>query len=181
MAGHGLNGRAAEWPEVAFEASAVRTLALVAGSVAFTLLGAAMAFGYFGVEPWSKGWLAGWVCLIFFPLCGVLGLVQAVTRDAVVTVGPQGVRDTRISPDWIPWAAITGLSAASIKGTHFLMLQVDQAFEATMPLTRLASWTRPANAALGYHGYGINGAGLRGGFEPLKRAIEDGWARARGG
>jgi hypothetical protein len=35
-----------------------------------------------------------------------LAIKQAVTRGAIVTVGPRGVRDVRISPDWIPWTAI---------------------------------------------------------------------------
>jgi hypothetical protein len=180
-AGHRLNGRLAAWPEIAFSASPVRTVALLAGSAAFTGLGAAMAFGYFDVEPWSKEWLAGWAGLIFFPLCGVLSLKQAVTTGAVVRIGPQGVRDGRISPDWIPWAAITGLSEASVKGTRFLMLRIDPAFEATMSLTRVARWGRPANAALGFHGYAISGTGLRGGYKALKQAVEDGYIRARGG
>ncbi len=176
------NWRATHWPEVALGASPLRTLALVAGGLAFGVLGAAMAFGYFdGIEPWSKGWLAGWAGLIFFLACAVLGLAQAMTRGAVVTVGPQGVRDVRISPDWIPWAAITGISERSVKGTHLLNLRIDPAFEATLSLTRLARWSKGANAAVGYGGYSITAAGLKGGFAALKRAVVDGLARARGG
>jgi hypothetical protein len=181
-AGHKLNGRSAQWPEVALQASPARTLLLLAGSVGLSLLGAAMAFGGLDdIEPWSKGWLAGWACLIFFPLCGVLGLKQLFTGGPIVTVGPRGVRDTRISPNWIPWAAITGISETATKGTHYLMMRIDPAFEATMSLTRLARLTRPGNAALGYRGYGIAAAGLKGGFKALKRAIEDGLVRANGG
>jgi hypothetical protein len=172
-----LDGRAAEWPEVAFRASPVRTLALVAGSAAFALLGAWLAYGF---EPWSREWLVGSTCLIFFSVCTALWLKQALPGGPIVTVGPQGVRDVRISPDWIPWTAITGFSVASVKGTHFLMLRVDPAFEATMSLTRVARWGRPANAALGYHGYGIGAVGLSGGFKDVESAIEDGLARARG-
>lgn len=179
-AGHRLNGQLAHWPEVALQASPWRTLLLVAGSVGFTLLGAAMALGWFdGIEPWSKGWLAGWAGLVFFPLCGVLGLKQLFTGGPIVTVGPRGVRDTRISPDWIPWGAIAGISETSSKGSHFLMVRLDPQFEATMQLTPLARMTRQGNTALGYRGYGITAAGLKGGFKALKRAIEDGLVRAR--
>jgi hypothetical protein len=178
---HKLNGATAGWPEVALAASPARTLALVAGAIAFTVLGAAMAFGWFGaVEPWSKGWLAGLASLVFFPVCAILGLSQALASAPVVTVGPGGIRDTRISPDWIPWTAITGVSASSVKGSQLFMLRIDPAFEATMSLTRLARMTRQGNAALGYRGYGVPAAGLKGGFKALKAAIEDGWARARG-
>jgi len=177
-----LNGRAGGWPEVAFHGSTGGALALGFVSLAFSLLGAGTAFGYFGdVEPWSKGWVGGWLCLLFFPVCAVGWFRQAFASGAVVAVGPQGVRDTRVSPDWIPWEAITGLSTASVRGTQFLMVAVDPAFEARMTLTSIARWARPANAALGYRGLGIGATGLRGSFDALKRSVEEGWAKGRGG
>src|SRR5262245_61343725 len=180
--GDGLNGPAAAWPEIAFKASPVRSLGVVAGSVAFVVLGAAMVCGYIGpIQPWSMPWLAGWAALIFFGVCAAFGIKQAMTRGAIVTIGPRGVRDVRISPDWIPWAAIAGVAEHSVQGTRFLMLRIDPAFEATMSLTPLARWGKPANAALGYHGYGIAAVGLKGGFKALKSAVEDGLVRAHGG
>ncbi len=177
-----LNGRAGEWPEVALEASPLRMLAVLAGSAAFVVLGAALAFGYLGrIAPWSLPWLAGWAATIFFGVCGVFALQQAMARGPIVTVGPRGVRDVRISPDWIPWTAIAGATEHVVRGTHFLMLRIDPAFEATMSLTRMARWGKPANAALGYQGYGIGAVGLKGGFRTLRQVIEDGLARTHGG
>ena len=179
---HNPNRQAVAWPEVALTASPLRTLALMAMSVAFGLLGGAAAFGYFDIiQPGSKGWLAGWMCLILSPVAIMTMVAQDMTRGAIVTVGPQGVRDVRISRDWIPWTAITGVSERSIKGTHFLMLRIEPAFEATISLTRYARWSKVGNAALGYHGHGIAAAGLKGGFKALKGAIADGLARASGG
>jgi hypothetical protein len=178
---HDLNGAVAGWPEVSLAVSPIRALALAAGSCTFALLGAAVALGWFGgVAPWSKEWLAAWVGMVFFPICGLLWLRQALTSGPVVTVGPRGIRDTRISPDWIPWSAIAGISEASIKGTRFFMLRIDPVFEATMPLAGMARWGKPANAALGYQGYGIAAVGLKGGFTALEEAIQEGLARARG-
>lgn len=180
---HRLNGATGAWPDVRFVASPVRTFALVAGAVVFTVLCAAMAFGWFqGVEPWSKGWLAGWAGLVFFPACAALGLKQALTSGPVVVVGPRGIRDTRLSPDFIPWTAIAGISETSVRGTGLLTLRIDPAFEATMELTPLARLTRRSNAALGRPGHAIiAAAGLKGGFRGLKRAVADGLARARAG
>src|SRR5262249_17750429 len=142
-------GRAHGWPELEFRTSPGRSLAAVTGSVGFALIGAAMAFGVFdGIKPWSQGWIAGWASLIFFTLCGAVWLKQALMRGPILTIGPRGVRDTRLSRDWIPWAAITAASETSIRGTHLLMLCIDPAFEATMSLTRVARWTKPMNAAL---------------------------------
>jgi hypothetical protein len=176
---HKLNGATAAWPEVRFVASPVRTFALVAGAVVFTVLCAAMAFGWFeGVDPWSKGWLGGWAGLVFFPVCALLGLKQALTSGPVVIVGPRGIRDTRLSPDYIPWSAIAGVSETSVRGTGFLTLRIDPAFEATMALTPMAHLTRRSSAALGRSGYGIAAVGLKGGFKGLKQAVVDGLARA---
>jgi len=176
-----LNGRAVAWPEVAFSASPVRTWALVLAGVAFLVLGGALVSGLFPeVEPWSKAWFAGWICVVYFAAFAVFWSKQALTRGPVVTVGPRGVRDTRVSPDWIPWSAIEAISVASVRGTRFPVLRVDPAFEAAMRLTRVERLSRSSYAGLlGDHTYAISPVGLRGSFEALKHAIEEGWARAR--
>src|SRR5262245_37778281 len=118
---HKPGERPADWREVTLEASPARALALTAMAVGLGVFGGAAAFGYFGVlPPGSKGWLAGWICLILAPVAIVVTAARAMARGAVVTVGPRGIRDVRLSPDWIPWAAITGISERSIRGTHFL-------------------------------------------------------------
>ena len=179
--GDKLNERAAAWSDVIFEASPVPWLGVVAASIPFVAGGAAMVLGYIGppIQSWSLPWLAGWAVLTIFGACGAFGIKQAMTRGAIVTVGPRGVRDVRISPDWIPWTAIT--EVAEQQDIHSLMLCIDPAFEATMSLTRKARWAKLANAPLGCYGYVIPARGLKGGFNALKRAIEDGLARAHGG
>jgi hypothetical protein len=186
-----LNERATEWPEVALHASPTRLAAAALGCAAFAALGVAMILGpklgWTNKPPWI-GQLIGWPALIFGLALTIAGVRLALTRDPIVTVGPLGVRDTRLSPDWIPWAAITGLSAASWPPPPFLLLHIDPAFEATMALTRGARWARPVNAATArflwgsattsYDGHVIRGDGLKGGLEAILRAIEEGWARA---
>jgi hypothetical protein len=102
-----LSGRAAAWSDVVFKASPARSLGLVVRCIAGAALRAAPVVGYVGpIQSWSMPWLAGWALLTVFGVCGPLANKQAVTRGAIVTVGPRGVRDVRISPDWIPWTAI---------------------------------------------------------------------------
>jgi hypothetical protein len=176
-----MSAHASGWPEVELESSPARGLVLAAGGIGFTFVCGAMAFGAFeDVTPPSQEQLVGWAGLILFPLSAVFWLKQAFTQRPVVTVGPLGVRDLRVSPNWIPWAAITGISEIESAGSHFLMLRIDPAFEATMSLTHLVRWTKPLNAMLGYKGYFINAGGLKGGFAPLKHAVADGWSRAGG-
>jgi hypothetical protein len=178
---HRLIADAPPWPEVAFCASRVRMLAMVAGSVAFSLLAGASLLGILvPVAPWSKSWLAAWGCVIFFALCALLGLRQALTDGPIVSVGPQGVRDTRISTEWIPWSAITGVSATSLTGTRYLVLRLDPGFEATMSLTWVAYVNRRASVVLGREGHAIHAVGLSGNFRALQRALDDGLARSGG-
>ena len=179
-----LNGCATEWPEVALHASPTLLAAGALGCAAFAALGVAVILGYVpadGSKPAWIGQLIGWAALIFGLGWAIPLLRLALAQDPVVTVGPLGVRDTRISRDWIPWAAITGLSAASSPPPPFLLLHVDPAFEATMSLTRAKRWARSVNAAMGYDGYAIRGVGGEGDLEALLRAIEEGWARAQSG
>jgi hypothetical protein len=176
-----LNGRATEWPEVAFPASPARLAAGALGCAALAAVGVALILGY---APKGGSWigqLIGWAALTFGLACAIALARFALARDPIVTVGPLGVRDTRLSPDWIPWAAITGLSVASSPPPPFLLLQVDPDFEATMSLTRTARWARPVNAAMGCDGHVIRDVGLEGDLEALLRAIEEGWARAQSG
>src|SRR5262245_8481247 len=127
--GHEPNGQAAEWPELALDASPLRTLAALAGFAALAAVTATMAFDLLGRNaPWSIR-LVAWAGLIFFGGCLLLGLRLAMMRGPIVTVGPRGVRDVRISPDWIPWTAIIEVAELS---PDFLLLRIDPAFEATM-------------------------------------------------
>src|SRR5262245_16563532 len=171
-----LNGRGTEWPDVAIHASPTRLAAAVLGCAAIAALGAALIL--VPTEGFWVGQLTGWPLLIIAVACIIAPARLALTRHPIVTVGALGVRDTRLSPDWIPWGAITGLSAGSWPPPPFLLLHIDSAFEATMSLTRTARWARSVNAATGYDGHVIRAVGLEGDMEALLRAIEEGWARA---
>jgi hypothetical protein len=174
-----LNGGATEWPEVAFHASPARLAAVALGCAAIAALGVAFILGYVPTRGSWIGQLIGWAAAGFGVAC-VIGLARlALARDPIVTVGRLGVRDTRLSPDWIPWTAITGLSAATSPPPAFLLLHIDPAFEATMSLTLNARWARSVNAATGFDGHVIRDAGLEGDLLAILRAIEEGWARAQ--
>jgi hypothetical protein len=175
------NGRATEWPEVALHASPARLAAPALVCAAFAALGVALILGYVPTDRSWIGQLIGWPALIFGLACTISMARLALAQDPIVTVGPLGVRDTRLSSDLIPWAAITDLLAASWPPPPFLLLRIDPAFEATMSLTRTARWVRPVNAATGYDGHVIRVVGLKGDFEAFLRAIEEGSARAQSG
>jgi hypothetical protein len=70
----------------------------------------------------------------------------------VVTVTPEGIRDTRVAAEVIPWSAITGISTWQYRGQKIMVLAVDPATESGLTLTRIARWSRGANRALGADG-----------------------------
>lgn len=155
---------------VSFRFARGKLLALTAGSFAFaaacTFLlstGAAPDGGfkeavlYFGVP--------------FFALCGVLGIKYLRAHGDAVVISPSGIMDTRISADTIPWPAVRSMTVREMRGQHFIMLDVDPNFERTMKLTRMAAWTKPMNAAIGFEGFAITVAGLDGSLEDLVAAI----------
>lgn len=175
-----LDGQSAGWPELALENDTGKARLLGLGSLAFTALGAGIVF-FSGEPAWSRAWLAGWGALIFFPLGVVVWFKQATVRGPVLTIGPRGVRDVRLSPDWIPWHAIARASASSAKGVEFIMLEVAPEFEKAIALKSHVRLAQPANAAMGYRGLWINSVGLAGNFDDVKAAIASGLARVRSG
>ena len=160
------------WPEVTFHASPARTLGLAALSLILALMSAGTLLL---VPPWSLKWVMSWAGLILFTWFGVRWLQEGLTRGPLVSVGAKGVRDVRISSEWIPWTAIRGI------GRYFssVVLRVDAASVASIPLTRLGRWMRWSNAL--FPAYNISTANLKGGYAALKRALDDGLNRSRGG
>jgi hypothetical protein len=173
------------WPETVFILSSWHYWVFAVLFMAFTATTAARVFDYgHHMPPFLR--LLNWLLLIFSPIASVLYLRNAL-KGSAITVGPRGVRATLLSPDWIPWTAITGVSVVTnFLGRRSVWLQVERAFEARMSLDlaeQFNKWlgSRIVRDALGYHGLSICWAGQSVDVEALKRTIEDGMARARGG
>ena len=121
-----------------------------------------------------------WVAAVFFPLCTILIVWRLfTTRGPVVTITPDGIRDTRVAAEFIPWSAIAGISTWQHSGQKVMVLAVDPVVERTLTLTAMARWTRGANRALGADGLCVTAQGLRTDYETLlKTAVE--YASQRG-
>ena len=91
----------------AFRQSPVRMFGAAIGAILFVALGAMMMLGV-GPMPSSATYqVIGAVAVVFFGLCLVMIVWRlAALRGPVVTVGPEGLRDTRIAAKPIPWKAI---------------------------------------------------------------------------
>jgi hypothetical protein len=151
------------------ESSAWKMLGLTAAAILMATLSAAIALRLLpGVAPGSFHEFIGYIGLLFFGLCaGVLIWRSMRQRGPVVTITPEGIRDTRVAAEFIPWRAVRGISTWSYQRQKVMVLAVDPALESTLTLTTIARWTRGANRGLGVDGLCISAQGLKIGYDTL--------------
>jgi hypothetical protein len=143
----------------------------VLGSLAFVAVCAWIL--YLGLAPHGSFKEALiWLGIPFFGLCGVMALRGMRDSRVILSISPGGIRDLRVSEDLIPWRAVRGMRLQQVQKQSFVMLDLDPADEKTLRLTRLASWTKPMNAAIGFHGLCVNPAGLDGSLDDILAALE---------
>ncbi|GIL00992.1 MAG: hypothetical protein BroJett030_08910 [Alphaproteobacteria bacterium] len=174
-----------------------RMLGLALLGVVMTVFCAVLAFRLIGgVAAGSFSQFAGFVGLAFFGFSTLLILWRlARGRGAVVTLTPQGLRDTRLAADLIPWTSVGAISTWSpgpargpglaarlwrrwggtgVQGLgeqRAIVLALDPRVEAGLNLGRIAGWTRGANRALGADGLCVTAAGLEIDHDRLLAAI----------
>jgi hypothetical protein len=162
-----MNGEAGGVLEIS--QSPWRMIGLIAAGMLLTALSAGIAFHILpDLRASLYQQLISYVGVVFFALCTViLGWRLLTVRGAVVTVTPEGIRDTRVAAELIPWEAIARISTWQYRGQKVLVLAVDPAVERGLTLTRAARWSRKANRALGADGLCIVVTGLNIGYDKL--------------
>jgi hypothetical protein len=110
---------------------------------------------------------------VFFALCTLIALWRLLFgRGPVITISPQGIRDSRVAADVIPWSAIRTISTWEHTGQRVLVLNVDPAVERTLRLSMIAKYTRSANRALGADGLCVTAQGLKISYDELWKLVE---------
>ena len=158
--------------QLEIEASPWKLLSMGLLGAGMTALGAALAFGLMpnGPSGGSVGQFIGYVALCFFGLCTAILLWRAFTsRGPVVTITPDGIRDSRVAADFIPWTAVLHISTWTHSGQKIMVLAVDPDVEARLALTRVAKMTRGANRALSVDGLCVTAQGLKMSYDDLLR------------
>jgi hypothetical protein len=158
---------------IEIESSPGKLLGLVGIGVVMTALGAALAFGGLsGRADTLSAHAVGTIALVFFAACTVVALWRLFTMHGpVITISPQGIRDTRVAADLIPWTAITGISTWEFKRQKIMILAVNPAVETKLLLTPMARWTRGAKRALGADGLGITAQGVKIDYDALLATV----------
>jgi hypothetical protein len=142
--------------------SPLAMLGLIALGIVLTAMCAAIAFHRtLGIPASSFHEFVGYLGAPFFALCTGVGFWRLLTvRGPVVTITPEGIRDTRVAAEMIPWPAVRGISTWQYRRQKIMVLALDPAAEASLTLTRVARWSRGPNRALGADGLCIAVTGL---------------------
>jgi hypothetical protein len=154
---------------VVIESSPAKLLVLVGVGVLMTA-GSLIVALLPGILPEIWGYLG----TAFFGLCTGVALWRLLTSSGpVITISPEGIRDTRIAAALIPWSAITGISTWEYRGQKAMVLAMKPGVEDELGLTRVARWTRSANRALGADGLCVTASGLKIDYDMLLQTSLD--------
>lgn len=123
--------------------------------------------------------IGGWFGTLFFGLCTVVAVRRLLAaRGTVITISPDGIRDTRVAEAFIPWNAITGISTWTCGTQKIMVLAVKPDVEGRVGLTGVARWTRSVNRLLGADGLCVSATGVKIDYDTLLQTARD-YASAR--
>lgn len=146
---------------IEIKGSPAKLIGLVILGIIMTGLSAAIAFGLIPSGAGSIGQFAGWAGTVFFGAALMIALYRLTTSSAtVITLSAAGLHDTRVSERPIAWDAIQDVGVWSMQGQKIIVLAVAPEVEQSVGLTRMARWSRGANAKLGADGLCIASTGL---------------------
>jgi hypothetical protein len=97
----------------------------------------------------------------------------------VITISPEGIRDTRIATALIPWSAVSNISTWEFSNQKAMVLAIPPGVEDQLGLTRMARVTRDANCALGADGLCVTAAGVKIDYDTLLQTSLDYWHAKR--
>ncbi len=157
----------------AFRQSPWQMILFALGAGAFVAAGVLMMTGVIALEGKRAVYqLAGAAGAAFFGLCLVFIIWRLLSmRGPVVTITPEGIRDTRIAASVIPWTAIERVSTWEAYKQKMVVVSVPPDIESRLGLTRMARWSRNANRSLGADGLCITSQGLPVGHDQLMKLI----------
>lgn len=169
--------------QVDIEGSALRKALVLVGSLGFValcgwLLHARPSSSGRRIDPGSFAEFALYAGLAVFGFFAIVALAKLLRSGTVVSVGPRGVFDRRLSTDWIAWDAIQGVTEAGMNNQRWLVLITDPARDASLPIRKRTRFLAGLNRPLGFPGYPISPTELKGGFPALCEAFRKGQPRS---
>ncbi|WP_371818576.1 STM3941 family protein [Aminobacter sp. MDW-2] len=160
---------------VEFRASVVRLALIFLGSLVLAALAVWMARNA-EIDPFRR--LVGWLGAPFFLLCAIISVLRSFNRPVVI-VSPDGIQDTRISPQFIPWTAVESVSTIQVRDVRFIVLNLSAPAYANLQLSSLTRITSRSNQAYGMDCVHIGTVELPVKFDEFHSTVTS-FARARG-
>lgn len=103
-----------------------------------------------------------YIGVVLFSAMGLLILWKLFReRGTVIEIGPEGIRDIRVAEEFIPWNAVLDIYTWTYQRQSVMVLAVTEEAERQLTLSRIARWSRKANASLGADGLCIAAGGLK--------------------
>jgi hypothetical protein len=154
-----------------FRQSPWQMVLLALGAAAFVAASLLILTGVIAMEG-EDNTVIGLAGAGFFGLCFVLIVWRLISmRGPVVTLDPEGIRDTRIAAKVIPWSAVEQIGTWEAYRQKIIVISVPAAVEQTLELTRIARWSRGANRSLGADGLCITTQGLPVSHDQLMKLV----------
>ncbi|MEV0902694.1 STM3941 family protein [Actinoplanes sp. NPDC049802] len=116
----------------------------------------------------------GLLGMLFFGIGLVKVGRQLLQRGPVVEIGPDGVRDVRLSNQLIPWTVVRRVREVKVQRQRFVVLDVDEAFEREF-LTGGTAMLHRINQSAGFSGVHLSATGLRCNADELYAAVLRYW------
>ena len=113
-----------------------------------------------------------WFGVLFFGAATLVAVSRLFKTGDILIIDRTGIRDTRMTETLLPWSAINSLSRLDMQTHKFLVLQLDPAFRATLPLSRKTRMGLAGNQAIGIDGIPFTMQGLDGSFADLEAAVQ---------
>lgn len=101
-------------------------------------------------------------------------------RSPVITLSTEGLRDTRVAPQTIPWSGVAKLALGEQRRNRFLLVTPKPETLATLQLTRTAQLYQDGLRASGIDGLRVAAQGLDLPHEFLVEAAAQFWRAYRG-
>ncbi len=132
------------------------------------LMTAAAVFVALSAGPSLVAKLFGYFGTLFFGAATVKSLWLLLSSSGpVVTITPEGIRDTRIAAQFIPWTAITRIWTWRYGSQKAMILVLKPGAAEQLDLTLLARWARIANPLVGVNGLAIGAAEIKTDYQTL--------------
>ena len=153
---------------IEIEASLTTMVLLAGANGVAAAVSIAIATGALAMTADVRDIMIGAIGTAVFGLGLAIALCRLVMRGGpVVTIAPEGIRDTRVAGEMVPWSAVGKVFTWEDYRQKVMVVAVDSRTERTLTRTWIARMRRDADRRMGAEGLCVTALGLRTSHETL--------------